>query len=138
LEWPTGSRARQLGSGLIDYGLNFISQHRLHPSATLRLNGGVVLAGNTQTGTVSIEERGTVITAGSSLVGALSDRLLLGGELMLAWSPRASFGGSYAGSQLGVNLTLRDGLTLDAGVLAVGSTPPHARASRSAPHRPHA
>ena len=117
VELPTGSRARQLGSGLVDYGLTMISQHRLHPSATLRVNGGVVLAGNTQTGAVGITERGTVITAGGSLVGALGERVQLGGELTMAWSQRATLGGSYVGWQAGANVTLREGMTLDASVL---------------------
>jgi len=117
LELPTGSRARQLGSGLVDYGLNLISQHRLHRSATLRFNGGLVLAGNTQSGVVGIKERGTVVTAGGSLVGSLSARVQLGGELTMAWSEKAAVGGSYGGWQIGMNVMVRDGMTVDASVL---------------------
>jgi hypothetical protein len=117
LELPTGSRARQLGTGLVDYGVNVISQHRLLPPLALRFNGGILLAGNTLTGAVGIKERGTILTGGLSLTGRLAPRVQIGAELTSAWSQRAAVGGSAVGWQAGGNLDLRDGLTLDFGVL---------------------
>lgn len=117
LELPSGSRARGLGTGLVDYGLNLVSQHRVHERAIVRVNGGAVLAGNTQTGAVGIRERGSVLTAGASIVTPLSPRAQVGGELTMAWSQKASLGGSAIGWQVGTNITVRDGVTLDAGVL---------------------
>ncbi len=117
LEIPSGSQARGLGTGLVDYGMNLISQHRLHPRAVVRLNGGAVLAGNTQTGAVGIRERGPVLTGGASLVCPLGARVQAGGELTMAWSQKATLGGSAVGWQLGTNIAVREGATLDASVL---------------------
>lgn len=117
LEIPSGSRARGLGTGLVDYGLNLVSQHRVHSRATVRVNGGALLAGNTQSGAVGIRERGTVITSGASLVCALTRAVQAGGELTLAWSQKATLGGSAVGWQVGTNIAVRDGTTLDASVL---------------------
>ena len=117
IELPTGNRSRNLGSGLVDYGANVVSQHRLATSLTLRFNGGVVLAGNTQTGAIGIRHRGTILTGGGSLVAAVSQRLQVGAELTTARSQKATIGGSFTAWQAGGNLVLRPGLTLDAGVL---------------------
>lgn len=117
LELPTGSRRRGLGSGLVDYGLNLVSQHAVHPRATVRVNGGVVLAGNTLTGAVGIRERGTVLTGGASIVAPLGRRVQAGGELTLAWSQKASLGGSAIGWQIGTNIGVGQGRSIDASVL---------------------
>ena len=115
---PSGDRDRQLGSGLVDYGLNVITQHRFDDRLVARLNGGLVLAGNTQTGAAGIKERGTVITGGASLVRQFGTFGLLGGEVTFAWSEKATLAGSLVGTQVGGNVRLRDGWTLD---LSVGT-----------------
>lgn len=117
LEVPSGSQRRGLGTGLVDYGLNLVSQHQLHPRVVVRVNGGALLAGNTQTGAVGIRERGTVLTTGASVVTPLTARAQVGGELTMAWSQKATLGGSAIGWQVGTNITVRDGATLDASVL---------------------
>lgn len=116
LEIPTGDRDRELGSGLVDYGVNLISQHRIDARWTARLNGGLVLAGNTSSGAVGIKERGTVITGGGSLVAQATPRVQLGAEVAIAWSRKASLGGSSVGAQVGGNVRLGDGCTLDLGL----------------------
>jgi len=117
VELPTGSRARGLGSSLVDVGVTLGSQHHLTPVLTLRVNGGAVLAGNTQTGALGIRERGTVLTAGTSLVATVSRRVLLGAEVVGAWAQSHTFGGSFVGWQLGGNVLLRPGVTLDWGAI---------------------
>lgn len=117
LEIPSGSRARGLGTGLVDYGLNVVSQHQVHPRATVRVNGGALLAGNTQTGAVGIRERGTVLTTGASVVTPLTAAVQVGGELTMAWSQKATLGGSAIGWQIGTNIAVRQGVTVDASVL---------------------
>lgn len=116
LELPSGNEDRLLGSGLVDYGVTFISQHRLDARWTLRANGGVVLAGNTQTGAIGFKERGTVLVGGGSLVAAVSDTVQLGGEVVAAWSEKAVLGGKSVVAQIGGNVVLRPGLTMDLGV----------------------
>ena len=116
LELPSGDRDRQLGSGLVDYGLNVITQHRFDDRLIAHLNGGLVLAGNTQTGAAGIKERGTVITGGASLVRQFGTFGLLGGEVTFAWSEKATLAGSLVGVQVGGNARLGDGWTFDFGV----------------------
>jgi len=117
VELPTGSRARGLGSSLVDVGVTLGSQHRLAQALTLRVNGGVVAAGNTQVGALGIRQRGTIITAGTSLVAAISRRVALGAEVVGAWSQHATLGGSFVGWQLGGNVLIRPGVTLDWGAI---------------------
>lgn len=122
LELPTGDRARDLGSGLVDYGLNAISQHRLRERLTLRTNLGLVLAGNTQTGLIGFRERGTVVTGGASLVRQMTRTWQLGAEVTVAWSHKVTVRDSALGWQLGSVLLLRDGVTLDLGVIGGASS----------------
>lgn len=117
LEIPSGSQARGLGTGLVDYGINLVSQHRLHPRLTLRVNGGGLLAGNTQTGAVGIKARGAVLTTGASLVVAAHRLVQIGGEITTAWSHRAAVGGSAIGWQVGTNVLVAANATLDASLL---------------------
>jgi hypothetical protein len=49
VEFPTGDTHNQLGSGLVDYWLNFIIQEPISPKTRLNLNLGVLFAGNTST-----------------------------------------------------------------------------------------
>ena len=46
LELPTGSVARQLGSGLSDFYVNGVMQKSVTKNTKLRLNGGVLFSGN--------------------------------------------------------------------------------------------
>ena len=80
VEIPSGDRHRESGSGLVDYGITLVSQHRVGTRWTVRANGAVVLAGNTQTGVVGIKERGTVLRGGSSLVAKLGSAVQLAEE----------------------------------------------------------
>ena len=118
VEFPTGSRRRSLGSGLVDYGVNIISQHRLSDAAIVRMNGGAILAGNTQTGALGIKDRGSIVTAGASVVVSLSSRLQMGAESTVFYSRKAALGGSYVGWQVGSNFKVHEGTTIDAGILS--------------------
>ena len=118
VEFPSGARSRSLGSGLVDYGMNLISQHRLHDTVVLRVNGGLILAGNTQMGAVGIKERGPIVTGGTSVVVGVSSRVTLGAESMVFYSRKATLGGSYVGWQIGANVKMKEGTTLDAGILS--------------------
>ena len=75
-----------------------------------------MLAGNTTTGLVGIKQRGAVLAGGSSLIAQAGARLQIGAEFAIAWSQKATLAGSLATSQIGGNLLLRDGCTLDFGV----------------------
>jgi hypothetical protein len=119
IEAPTGSKRKQLGSGLTDYFLYGIVQKSLSEKTVLRLNGGIVLAGNTSTGLEGIEStRGRVYTANGSLVREFSPKLKLGVELFGAAAGNLKHSRGQLESQLGGDYQLSDRLTLAFGVLA--------------------
>jgi outer membrane putative beta-barrel porin/alpha-amylase len=91
IEFPSGDEDQQLGSGLTDYWLNFITQVPLTDKTRITGNAGFLFAGNTSTGVVGIQtNRGHVYTGGISLLHDFSARLTLGGE---AYGGRADAGG---------------------------------------------
>ena len=118
VETPTGSVEKGTGSGLVDYSLNGILQKSVADQTTLRLNGGLVFAGNTTTGAVGLRTRGRVFTGGASLVRQFNGRLALGAELTGARARNADLSRKLLQGQIGGNYTLNDRVTLDFGVLA--------------------
>lgn len=118
LEPPTGSARAQLGSGLMDYYLNSIFQKTLSPSTVLRLNAGLTFAGNTLTGVVGINTRGTIFTGGLSLTRQFTPKLDLGAEIYGGYTANLDLARGELQQQIGGNYELRKGLTLDFGILA--------------------
>jgi hypothetical protein len=118
VEAPTGSVAKGTGSGLFDYTLNGILQKSLTRRTTLRLNGGLVFAGNTTTGAVGLRARGRVFTGGGSIVRQFSERLTLGAELTGARAADADLGRGLLQGQAGGNYALNSRATLDFGLIA--------------------
>lgn len=118
VEFPTGDQNRQLGSGFTDVNVYGILQKSLTRKTKLRLNGGILFAGNTTTGAIGIKTRGTAFTGGGSLVKQWTDKLdlgfevtgaLTGGDLQLSRGQlQTQFGGNYA---------LRKNLTFDFGIV---------------------
>lgn len=115
VELPTGDQSRQLGSGLADYVVNVILQKSLTGQITLRINGGLLFVGDNTTGVIGIRNSGKAFTGSVSLVRSFTKKLALGAEVAGAASGDLSrkqlqfqFGGNYA---------LRDGFTLDFGVI---------------------
>jgi hypothetical protein len=118
-ETPTGSKRKQLGSGLMDYFLYGILQKSLSNKTILRLNGGVVFAGNTSTGLVGIESaHSRVYTANGSLVREFSPKLKLGVEIFGAATSNLQLSRGQLEAQFGGDYQLTDRLTLAFGVLA--------------------
>ena len=116
-EFPTGDSTKQLGSGLTDYVINGIAQKSLTDKTKLRLNAGFVIAGNTLTGVIGVQTRGTVYTGGVSFVKAFTPKLQLGAELTGALTSNflLSSGGQLQ-TQVGGNYELRKNFTLDFGI----------------------
>lgn len=82
VEAPTGSTHKQIGSGLVDYWLYGVLQKSLTHKTTVRLNGGILFAGNRSTGLIGIDAaRGQVFTGNGSLVRQFTPQLRLGAEL---------------------------------------------------------
>jgi hypothetical protein len=118
VEFPTGDSALQLGSGLTDYWLNFIAQKSISKKSRLTANMGYLFAGNTSTGVLGIQTtRGHVFVGGVSLLRDFTDRLTLGGEIYAAVSTNDALGRSQLQGMLGGQYGLRNGMTLNFGIL---------------------
>jgi hypothetical protein len=118
VELPTGNVSKQLGSGVIDYFLNAILQKSLTGKTKLRLNGGILFAGNTTTGDIGIRTRGRVFTAGSSLVRQFTKKLDLGVEITGAVTSNFQLGKGQLQALVGGNYLLRKNLTFDFGIVS--------------------
>ena len=118
VEVPTGNVDKGLGSGLVDYSINGVLQKSLTTKTTLRLNSGLIFAGNTSTGAAGIRTRGRVFTAGASLTRQFTPKLNLGIELTGAATGNTNLGGGQIQTQFGGNYQLTEKMSLDFGVLA--------------------
>ena len=117
-EAPTGDASKQLGSGLFDYVGNGIMQKSLTDKTTLRVNLGIVFAGNTLTGAVGLKTRGTVFTGASSLVRKFTERLQLGAELTGAATANFDLARGAMQGLAGGNYVLNKKMTFDFGLTA--------------------
>jgi hypothetical protein len=118
IEFPTGDERRQLGSGLTDYWLNFMLQKSLSKKTRVNGNIGFLFAGNTSTGVLGITTtRGHVYTGGVSLLHDFTGRLTLGTELYGGFTENGDLGRTQLQAMLGGQYTLRQGATVNFGVL---------------------
>jgi len=117
VEFPTGNAREQLGSGFMDIFLNGILQKSITRKTTLRLNGGILFAGNTTTGAIGIKTRGKVFVGGTSLVKQVTPKLDLGAELTGAVSSSLKLSRGQLQVQIGGNYALTRKMTLDFGIL---------------------
>src|SRR6476659_9403186 len=118
LEFPTGNTSNGLGSGLTDFYVNGILQKTVTKNATFRLNGGILFAGNAETGAEGFRTRGTVFTGGGSIVKQFSPKLLFGVELTGASTGNFDLGAALFQTTIGGNYQFRKNATLDFGVVA--------------------
>ena len=118
IELPSGDPARKLGSGLTDVWLNGIMQKSLSRRTKLRLNSGILFAGNTTTGVVGIKTRGRVFTGGGSLVRQFTKRLDLGAEVTGAVTGNFQLGRGQLQTLFGGNYAVRKNFTFDFGIIA--------------------
>ena len=116
-ELPTGDTERQLGSGLADFYLNGVLQKSLSPKTRLRFNGGILFSGNETTGVIGLKSRGTVFTAGASLVKQFTPKLQLGMELTGAMTSNLDLGKGQLQTMFGGNYQLRNTVSFDFGIL---------------------
>ena len=117
-EFPTGDTRKQLGSGLVDYWLNFIGQKSIAEKTRITGNLGVLFAGNTSTGVLGLQNtRGQVYTGGLSMLHDFNSRLTLGGELYGGYAESDNLGRSQLQAMAGGQYALRNGLSLCFGLL---------------------
>jgi hypothetical protein len=117
VEVPTGNQREQLGSGLADYFLNGILQKSLTKKTKLRLNGGILFAGNDTTGEIGIKSRGTVFVGGGSLVKQFTPKLDLGVELTGAVSSSLQLQKGQLQILVGGNYQITKKMSFDFGIL---------------------
>jgi hypothetical protein len=118
LEAPTGSRRKQIGSGITDYWLYGVVQKKLTKRTTARANGGILFAGNSSTGVLGIQiNRGRFYTASGSLVREFAPKLQLGVELVGAMASNLDLSRGRLQGQLGGSYSLRDDFAFTFGVL---------------------
>jgi hypothetical protein len=82
------------------------------------MNTGLLFAGNTSTGVIGIQTtRGRVYTGGVSLLHELNAKWTIGTELYVGFTNNLDLGRGQFQILTGAKYTLREGLTLDFGVL---------------------
>jgi len=118
-EFPTGNARQELGSGVTDYWLNFITQLPVSDHTRFNLNLGILFAGNTSTGVVGIEtKRGQVYVGGLSLLHDINDRLSVGAEVFGGISDSSGLDRTQLQALLGAQYAIHDGVTLCFGLTA--------------------
>jgi hypothetical protein len=118
VEFPTGDSGQQLGSGLTDYWLNFMTQKSLSDKTRINGNVGFVFAGNTSTGVLGIQTtRGRVYSAGLSILHDVRAQLTLGGEIYGGISDNRNLGREQLQGMLGGWYSIRKGMTLNFGLI---------------------
>lgn len=119
VEAPTGNTSKQLGSGLVDYWLYGVLQKSLTKKTAMRLNGGVLFAGNSSTGLIGIETtRGQVFTANGSVVRNFTPRLRLGAELFGGVTSNFNLSRGQLETQIGGGYAFTHKFELTFGVIA--------------------
>ncbi len=117
-EFPTGDASKQLGSGLVDYWLNFIGQKSISKRTRITGNLGILFAGNTSTGVLGLQNtRGQVYTGGLSLLHDFNSRLTLGGELFGGYAENDNLGKTQLQAMAGGQYAVRNGLSFCFGLL---------------------
>jgi hypothetical protein len=112
VKFPTGSTAKQLGSGFTDYWLYGVAQKSLTKKTIFRLNGGILFAGTTSTSVIGIRTtRGRVFTGTGSFTRDFTPRLRLGAELFGAVTSSFQLSKGRLATQLGGNYVLSDRFT---------------------------
>jgi hypothetical protein len=118
VEFPTGNTNKGLGSGLADYFVNGIMQKSVTKKTTLRLNGGILFAGNDTTGEIGIKTRGTAFVGGASVVKQFTRKLDLGVEVTGALTKTLHLDEGQVQTQFGGNYILTKKMSLDFGIVA--------------------
>ena len=117
IQLPTGDSNNQIGSGLTDYYVNGILQKTITSKTTFRLNGGILFAGNKQSGVLGIKTRGRVFTGSGSLVKQVTKKLDLGLELSGAVTSNFNLSKGQLEGLIGGNFALTKKITFDFAVV---------------------
>lgn len=115
---PTGKSSDALGSGATNYLLYGVAQKSVTEKTKIRLNAGVLFAGNTVIGALGISKaKGKLFSGGVSVVKQYTEKLRLGAELVGVVSGDFRLGRGQLQTTLGGNYNLKKNFALDFGVL---------------------
>ncbi|HEY6928522.1 MAG TPA: hypothetical protein VJA66_02495 [Thermoanaerobaculia bacterium] len=117
VEFPTGNKSNQLGSGYTDVDFNSIVQKTFAETTIVHLNFGYQVSGNTLTGAIGIKTPGHIFTTGLSVVQILSSTLSLGIDLNGATTRTASTFDRELQLTIGGNYQVAKTATFDFAVL---------------------
>lgn len=118
VEAPTGNPRNSLGSGVTTYWLYGVAQKSVTKKTKVRLNSGILFAGNTLTGVIGIRTtRGRVFTGAASVVKEFTPKLKLGAELTGAVTGDFQLSKGQLQTLWGGNYALRKNLTFDFGLV---------------------
>jgi hypothetical protein len=117
VEFPTGNKSNQLGSGFTDVDFNSIVQKTFAETTIVHLNFGYQINGNTLTGAIGIRTPGHIFTGGISVVQILSSTLSLGIDLNGAQTRTASSLDREVQLTIGGNYQLAKTATFDFALL---------------------
>ncbi len=115
---PTGKTSDSLGSGVTNYLLYGVAQKSVTENTKVRLNAGVLFAGNTVIGALGVRTaKGKLFSGGISIVKQYSENLKLGAELVGVVSSDFRLGRGQLQTTFGGNYNLKKNFALDFGVL---------------------
>lgn len=118
VQFPTGSLSKELGTGLYDFYVNGVLQKSASTKTKLRLNGGILFAGDTIDGLLGIRTHGRVFTGGGSIVKQFTERLTLGVEMSGAVTGNFLLSEGQLQARFGGNYAVRKNMTLDCALIA--------------------
>lgn len=117
VQFPTGDENRSLGSGVCDYAFNFIAQKTIAGKNTLRVNAGMILAGNTLDGALGFKAHGVIFSGGVSFVREFTKKLQLGAEITGAAPSNFQLNAGQLQFQIGGNYQISKHQTFDFGLI---------------------
>jgi len=116
---PTGDDANSLGSGITNYHLYGVAQKSITEKTKVRLNAGILFAGNTVVDVPGVRTaKGNLFSGGASIVKQYTEKLRLGAELTGVVSSDPWLNRGQLRTTVGGNYNLKKNLTLDFGFSA--------------------
>ncbi len=126
--FPTGNSAISLGSGVTNYFLYGVAQKSVTEKTKVRVNAGILFAGNTVLGVLGLRTTsGNLFSGGISVVKQYTEKLRLGAEITAVVSSSFQLSKGQLQTTLGGGYNLKKNLALDFGLI-VGRFPASPRA----------
>ena len=120
---PTGKTSASLGSGVTNYFLYGVAQKSITEKTKIRVNTGILFAGNTVLGALGIRTAsGKLFLGGISVVKQYTEKLKLGAEIFTVVSNNFQLSKGQLQTTYGGNYNLKKNFAIDFGFI-VGRFP---------------